>query len=391
MEMMYKIILLLFMISICLGRKHKINIDCDVRKYIALSTFGFYKRGFLDVKLINFTAKPMNKSDVFGFSLDRTQNDAMNPYLDSHQEKCLLKQNVPKEHDAAVIYFILNFNNNTMMVNCSPGWKQPLHIYKDSNDIPTTFFKTRSFEENKLIRVIRDMSSPVPHSCLHSLPLSSETVNNVTYYNTSFVIYVASDSEEGLYNLYFHSCPNYIPNNEVVYDFSMEIVEENAGSYLSAGWTFIKHVLAPRDKRLFMAIIPLQVLANMAEIILEESEEGAREYRAWQDVFILVDLLCCGFILFPVVWSIRHLEEASQTDGYKFRPAAHNPYFTLPSDDEEEEDEVLYSRLTENGATEGLSRVNSRSKTKTGQFITEISEEEGDALITKKENSHEYD
>ena len=35
----------------------------------------------------------------------------------------------------------------------------------------------------------------------------------------------------------------------------------------------------------------------------------------WQDIFILVDLLCCGAILLPVVWSIRHLQESSQTDG----------------------------------------------------------------------------
>jgi hypothetical protein len=25
--------------------------------------------------------------------------------------------------------------------------------------------------------------------------------------------------------------------------------------------------------------------------------------------------MCCGAILFPVVWSIRHLQEASKTDG----------------------------------------------------------------------------
>lgn len=30
-------------------------------------------------------------------------------------------------------------------------------------------------------------------------------------------------------------------------------------------------------------------------------------------MFILVDLICCGAILFPVVWSIRHLEEAART------------------------------------------------------------------------------
>lgn len=64
-----------------------------------------------------------------------------------------------------------------------------------------------------------------------------------------------------------------------------------------------------------MIVIPLQVLANVAEIILEESEEGDAEHRTWWDIFILVDLLCCGAILFPVVWSIRHLQDASHTDG----------------------------------------------------------------------------
>lgn len=142
------------------------------------------------------------------------------------------------------------------------------------------------------------------------------------------------------------------------------------------------------------------MLANVAEIILDESEEGTREHLAWRNVFILVDLLCCGCILIPVVWSIRHLQEASHTDGkaamnlrklelfrhfyvmivcyiystriivyllkmtvpfqygwldemfrematyvffvwtaYKFRPASHNPYFAL-SDDEDDEIDV---------------------------------------------------
>jgi len=48
----------------------------------------------------------------------------------------------------------------------------------------------------------------------------------------------------------------------------------------------------------------LQVLANVADIIIEESEEGAVEHRTWRNVFILVDFLCCGAILFPVVWYV---------------------------------------------------------------------------------------
>lgn len=59
----------------------------------------------------------------------------------------------------------------------------------------------------------------------------------------------------------------------------------------------------------------LQVLANVAEIIIEESEESDAEFRTWHNIFIFVDLLCCGAILFPIVWSIRHLHDASATDG----------------------------------------------------------------------------
>jgi len=33
------------------------------------------------------------------------------------------------------------------------------------------------------------------------------------------------------------------------------------------------------------------------------------------NILHLVDIICCCAILFPIVWSIKHLREASQTDG----------------------------------------------------------------------------
>lgn len=44
------------------------------------------------------------------------------------------------------------------------------------------------------------------------------------------------------------------------------------------------------------------MLANVAYIITEESEAGQAAHMTWNEIFILVDLLCCGAILFPVVW-----------------------------------------------------------------------------------------
>ncbi|XP_066514749.1 protein GPR107 isoform X2 [Hoplias malabaricus] len=84
---------------------------------------------------------------------------------------------------------------------------------------------------------------------------------------------------------------------------------------IGTGWAFVKHILSDKEKKIFMIVIPLQVLANVAYIIIESTEEGSSEYGLWMEILFLVDLLCCGAILFPVVWSIRHLQEASATDG----------------------------------------------------------------------------
>lgn len=184
---------------------------------------------------------------------------------------------------------------------------------------------------------------------------------------------------------------------------------------LGTGYFFIKHVLSGRDKKIFLIIIPLQIFDNIALIIMEQTEEAQADYKIWKQMFLLVDLVCCGAVLFPVIWAIRHLKEASQTDGkaainlaklklfrefyimivcyiyftriivaivkitvpfqyqwldeffmnlatlvlfimtgYKFRPGSDNPYLHVPQEDEEVEmDEVV----TQSGLTENVTRV----------------------------------
>ncbi|XP_076659913.1 protein GPR107-like [Halictus rubicundus] len=51
---------------------------------------------------------------------------------------------------------------------------------------------------------------------------------------------------------------------------------------VGTGWTFIKHILAEKDEKLFMIVIPLQALANVAEIINEESKKGDVEHKTWR-------------------------------------------------------------------------------------------------------------
>lgn len=68
-------------------------------------------------------------------------------------------------------------------------------------------------------------SSQEPRACSQKLPMFVKEISGEKYYNTSFAMYVANEKEEGLYNLYFHSCPNY--KQRVSVDFSVIIVVTN--------------------------------------------------------------------------------------------------------------------------------------------------------------------
>ncbi|XP_017006127.2 protein GPR107 [Drosophila takahashii] len=678
-----------------LGRKHHLEVRNDQRQYIALSTFGFYTNGHLDVQLSKLTIDEEQPTDLLGLSLDKTTIDQLNPYLDSHQNKCILEESPKSQISGPILFFVLDLKELKVRIKCSPEWAN-MHIY---NQIPSRTKRNSrmaKISDSVLFRTTRDVQqpysaegpddsmedpldpeppseikssspaavagkielpkeeapqaanlnasakpevpaadknegepeevpvkkeevpvkpaeeapakpaaveapkvaapppppaapvqddtppvenknedtdsnpgNPFPHDddsssddlyaagsfkqsqedlCKDStMPLVRETINNVNYYSFNFSMLVATPRDEGLYNLYFHACPNY--HSSKIMSFNVDIEENNNGNYLSAGemplpalyfmmsllfflsglfwvfilkkskhtvykihylmavlvflkslslmfhsinyhfiekrgehvetwailyyiahllkgavlfitivligtgWTFIKHILSDKDKKIFMIVIPLQVLANVAQIITDESDQSDAEFRTWHNIFFFVDLLCCGAILFPIVWSIRHLHEASATDGkaainlrklklfrqfyimivcyiyftriivdllqmtvvfqyawldemfrematyvffvltgYKFRPVSSHPYFTVP-DEDEDDDEVEV--LTESGLTETVHRVKALNRNhgsgSGGITIIEGNDDERENLIAKRESSHEYD
>lgn len=165
---------------------------------------------------------------------------------------------------------------------------------------------------------------------------------------------------------------------------------------IGTGWSFLKPFLQDKEKKVLIVVIPLQVFANIAFIVYDEAGPSTKDFFTWKQVFLLLDIICCCAVLFPIVWSIKHLREASHTDGkaarnlvkltlfrqyyivvvsyiyftrivvfalftvtvyryrwtskfaeelaalafyiytgYKFRPVVHNPYFVLDDDEEE--------------------------------------------------------
>ncbi|XP_072570804.1 protein GPR107 isoform X2 [Paramormyrops kingsleyae] len=505
-------------------RQHHLILKDDVRQMVHLNSFGFYKDGYMNVSMNSLVLHGnIDKIDdsTIGFSLDRTNSNGFSTYLDEEVDYCALKR-VPNS-DTAVALLLIDFQHSKVRMKTStkdstfpaivsevpmlPLAEAGMKEEAESGAKHTPLSAPAKAKGDGDARERRDATQGVKTDL--SYPLQRQGSS----YSFQFHFNVSNESQQGLYNFYFHNC--YMVDKQqagpVHFSIDIKIEEKNPNSYLSAGeiplpklyifmsifffligvlwvhvlrthradvykihwlmaalpftkslslvfhaidyyyisnqgfpievwavvyyithllkgallfitialigtgWAFVKHILSDKDKKIFMIVIPLQVLANVAYIIIESTEEGTTEYGLWKEILFLVDLLCCGAILFPVVWSIRHLQEASATDGkavnlnqlklfrhyyvmivcyiyftriiailikfivpfqwkwlyqlldelatlvfffftgHKFRPASHNPYLLLSM--EEDEDMKMEDVVTTTGMTEGVKKV----------------------------------
>lgn len=81
------------------------------------------------------------------------------------------------------------------------------------------------------------------------------------------------------------------------------------------GWSVLRLFLQDREKKVLMTIIPLQVLENVAYVVVEEAGPAIRNPAWWNFMFLVIDLVCCFAVIFPVVWSIRALRESAGRAG----------------------------------------------------------------------------
>ena len=81
---------------------------------------------------------------------------------------------------------------------------------------------------------------------------------------------------------------------------------------LGSGWSILKAYLSEQDKKLLMVVVPAQVLINICIAVIEESNEGMKNWGSWVDLLRILDVLCCCCVLLPIVWSIKNLREAAE-------------------------------------------------------------------------------
>lgn len=164
---------------------------------------------------------------------------------------------------------------------------------------------------------------------------------------------------------------------------------------IGTGWSFFKPFLSDKDKKIIMIVVPLQILDNIALVIVGVDDPGSQGLFTWvslrqereerkekerrekkrkkkkmklrrkstidrrkKDIFRLVDIICCGAILIPIIWSIKHLREASQSDGKGIQRGEPSLcFFFLPCCNSKSESNINLSCPPTNAAARNLQKL----------------------------------
>ena len=79
---------------------------------------------------------------------------------------------------------------------------------------------------------------------------------------------------------------------------------------IGSGWSFVKPFLNEREKKVVAVVLLLQVVDNLALVVLNAETEGEQRFDDWSAILHLVDIICCCAVLVPIVWSVNALEKS---------------------------------------------------------------------------------
>lgn len=336
--------LVLSSIHLSTGLIHDLQVDFDIRSRFYIENFGFEAGGTLDLNVTSFVfhhgaaTEPGKNLKPAGFLIKRTDTDSAR-FLEETEFRntCLLTDEEILDEADSVLIFSGNMTKASGFLLRRIQWGQEgfYNIYFINCNPQTTV----SFEAILSMYNIGPAYLPIGQA---KLP----TMYSVVFlaYAALIILWVGNymRNDEGkkvlslhylmtlllvlkMISAFFHAVELHYINIDghpggwsIVYFFfatlkglTMFLVILLIGT----GWSFVKPFLSEQDKKIFMFVIPLQLLDNVAMIILEETVPGTQGFFAWTDVFRLVDIVCCGAILIPIIWSIRHLREAARIDG----------------------------------------------------------------------------
>eukprot|EP01125_Pyxidicula_operculata_P022160 TRINITY_DN8925_c0_g1_i1.p1 TRINITY_DN8925_c0_g1~~TRINITY_DN8925_c0_g1_i1.p1 ORF type:complete len:459 (+),score=64.31 TRINITY_DN8925_c0_g1_i1:20-1396(+) len=374
----YTIIMILFCLMIgCNGYIRDIEIQSDSRAHFFISSFGFFINGHLSINVDQLSVEGDDKSiEGIGFLVKVSKSD-QSTYLETKGHSCALTRN-PKEMELRVnvtqVPFLYDIDvptegsYNIFFINCKQKpvtFKMTLteynvKPYKIDNKVVKYYLpagqermpyilivfvvlfvaalvvwvvKAMRVDEPSSntveMTVIKDHQSDTPktpndddivelHPSGDTSTSSYYKLNRMHYLMTALLISKILATFSKAVEFHFLSTTGTASGWNIPYyffAFCKGIILFTVIGLIGTGYTFFKHYLTERDRKIFVIVIPLQIIANVAQIETTEGSLGSISSKTAAAIFQVVDILCCIAIIVPIAMTINHLKEASASDG----------------------------------------------------------------------------
>eukprot|EP01112_Ceratiomyxa_fruticulosa_P005545 TRINITY_DN1621_c0_g1_i1.p1 TRINITY_DN1621_c0_g1~~TRINITY_DN1621_c0_g1_i1.p1 ORF type:complete len:446 (+),score=83.65 TRINITY_DN1621_c0_g1_i1:219-1556(+) len=322
---------------------HKLSINEDNRKHFFIENFGFEEKGVINVTIKNwkFNGEPWDPSSASerrsaAFLVKITDTDST-AFLEQNDDyNCILTE---EDYDSDPSYLLIYMDNsalttfhkviepesegfyNIYFINCvdkKVSFELDLEMYNIDMFGNKSFLSAGQSQLPIIYGTFTAVYGVLLIIWIFGFIRGKASVNRLHWLMTALILVK-------MLSLLFQSIETHFikatghPNGWEIAYYIFAVLKTTMFFVLIAligtGFSFIKPFLTDKDKRIFMVVIPLQVLDNIAMIIVGETAPGSQTWLTWQDIFRLVDIICCGAVLIPIIWSIKHLREASQIDG----------------------------------------------------------------------------
>ncbi|KAI9216720.1 lung seven transmembrane receptor-domain-containing protein [Blastocladiella britannica] len=84
---------------------------------------------------------------------------------------------------------------------------------------------------------------------------------------------------------------------------------------IASGWSFVRPILPEGERKMVLWVIPIQVLSNLARVMVDAMEIGSSNWDTWDLVFIFLDFVSFVIILTAIMRTHKHLQLSLETDG----------------------------------------------------------------------------
>ena len=334
-----KLLLLCSLLALAQSLVHRLVIANDDRSIFKIETFGFVGGGMMNITLSDFSIASVSKTDKIqsgtrriGFIMRKANSEsAAQQDLEKtiERSRCILDN--PQKDD-----FVVDLSSDT-------DWKRTKrsHIVSPTASglyslifarcQPTGAYKVNFHLDVKFINPGPDYLSagdaplPVMYFCFFLVftialivwcwVLTRDAATNGTVHRIHYMMAILLTLKcmtllvEGI-RFHFISLLGVSETWSIIYyifAFLKGVMLFTVILLIGSGWSLMKAYLNDREKRVIFVVLSLQVLDNIAMVVLEETAPGSQGWLTWRDILHMVDIACCGAILFPIVWSIRHL------------------------------------------------------------------------------------